>query len=263
MACKAQSIPKHGRGFMQMSLCLCVCACACACACSCACACACACVYNSLHEFSIELQLLSVFELVDTLSRHVEKKKKKVFQSLSRCNGRRCFLHGDRAARGLPRSCDSVKSLNIIYHVCQTRPGMIIEGDLNLRTLQFAGHWFSQRGECFCLSTEGGRVCARVRERREHERVWECNGGTLLGPVPSFLSLDLEGLGHLSHFYLSLSLKLFHLFHFTFLPLTCSPLADESLFLISLIAFPFPPNPFSFYFLLSHNPFLYCAGSKV
>ena len=240
--------------------------------CKCLCACVCVRVHVRVSMCVCLQQLAWVLDWTAAIKcvwagGHIKpswwKKKKKVFQSLSRCNGRRCFLHGDRAARGLPRSCDSVKSLNIIYHVCQTRPGMIIEGDLNLRTLQFAGHWFSQRGECFCLSTGGWRVCARVRERREHERVWECNGGTLLGPVPSFLSLDLEGLGHLSHFYLSLSLKLFHLFHFTFLPLTCSPLADESLFLISLIAFPFPPNPFSFYFLLSHNPFLYCARSKV
>lgn len=39
---------------------------------------------------------------------------------------------------GVPRSHDPVKSLSVIYHVCQMRLEMIIEGDLNFRALQFA-----------------------------------------------------------------------------------------------------------------------------
>lgn len=39
---------------------------------------------------------------------------------------------------GLPGSCDLMKSLSVIYHICQMRWEMIIEGDLNLRALQFA-----------------------------------------------------------------------------------------------------------------------------
>lgn len=37
-----------------------------------------------------------------------------------------------------PRSHGPVKSLSVIYHICQTKPGTIIEGDLNLRAPQFA-----------------------------------------------------------------------------------------------------------------------------
>lgn len=35
-------------------------------------------------------------------------------------------------------SHDPVKSPSVIYHVCQMRLEMIIEGDLNFRALQFA-----------------------------------------------------------------------------------------------------------------------------
>lgn len=36
------------------------------------------------------------------------------------------------------RSHGPLKSLSVIYHICQTRPGTIIEGDLNLRAAQIA-----------------------------------------------------------------------------------------------------------------------------
>lgn len=35
-------------------------------------------------------------------------------------------------------SCDLLKSLSVIYHICQLKLEMIIEGDLNFRALQFA-----------------------------------------------------------------------------------------------------------------------------
>lgn len=82
--------------------------------------------------------------------------------------------------RQLPRSRDSLKSLSVIYHICQRRLEMIIEGDPNLRTLQFSGHWFFQRGKiflsllqmrenmCLCQWEKRAWVCMRKKK--------ECNG---------------------------------------------------------------------------------------
>lgn len=72
--------------------------------------------------------------MVGTLSHHI----KKVFHSFKIFNGRNVSRTMTGLQRGIPRSHDPVKSLSVIYHICQTRLEMIIEGDLNLRALQFA-----------------------------------------------------------------------------------------------------------------------------
>lgn len=69
--------------------------------------------------------------------------------------------------KGLPRSHDSLESLSVICHICRMRLEMIIEGDLNLRALQFARPLILVKRENISVSLPKDREYVLMRERKD------------------------------------------------------------------------------------------------
>lgn len=169
-------------------------------------------------------------------------------------------MHDDSTVRGLPRSHDSQKSLSVIYHICQMRLEMIIEGDLNLRALPFVRPLILVKREnvLVTLPKDGENVLSgkesmsmRVSKNVMIVTIMTCaissTGSIRIRSSISFLAVSLLPVS----FYLSLP----HIYLF--------PQSNNVLVFISVHS-----SPFSLLLPILHFPhfatsIFYCAGYKV
>lgn len=135
------SIFKHARKFMQMGSWVCLC---------------------SLES--------NCTWLLSTLSHHMKinkqlKKKIFIFPSFKSCIANKCVFHDKKYVGMLSRSPDVLKSLNIIFHVCQIKLEMIIGGDLHLKKYcSLLAIDSRKKFKCFSLSSTQWGICDDERK---------------------------------------------------------------------------------------------------